>query len=143
MAKHKLLVKLLHPSAKLLSKAHPDEDAGFDIYAIKDVTVKAFEVATVPTGIAFTSPKGYYGQIKTRSSMGKQGMRVHPGVIDRGYTGEVAIIVTNLTSRDYEVHAGERVAQLLILPVPDMEVEEVKELPSSSRGTGGLGSTGR
>ena len=138
-----LLVKLNGPSAKVPYKAHPDEDAGFDLVGTHDSTVKAFESATVDTQISLAIPKGFYGQLMTRSSMGKAGLRIHPGVIDSGYRGTISVIIVNLTSRDYEVHAGDRVAQLLILPVPKIKVEVVTELPESSRGEGSFGSSGK
>jgi dUTP pyrophosphatase len=138
-----LLVKLNSPDAKVPFKAHPDEDAGFDLVGTHDVTVKAFESAIVDIKLSLGIPKGYYGQLMTRSSMGKAGLRIHPGVIDQGYRGNITVIVVNLTSRDYEIHTGDKVAQLLILPVPKIKVEVVTELPESSRGEGGFGSSGR
>lgn len=143
MSSTTLLVKLNSPDAKVPFKAHPDEDAGFDLVGTHDATVKAFESTIVDIKLSLGIPKGYYGQLMTRSSMGKAGLRIHPGVIDAGYRGNISVIVINLTSRDYEIHQGDRVAQLLLLPVPKVKIEVVTELPESSRGEGGFGSSGK
>jgi dUTP pyrophosphatase len=140
----KIRVKKLSPEAKLPSKAHPDEDAGFDLYCTESAWLAAERgVEEVPTGISVEIPKGYYGQIMTRSSFGKKGMRVHPGVVDSGYRGEITIFVYNFASCQYKIEAGDKIAQLLILPVPEVEIEEVEGLSSSNRGEKGFGSTGR
>lgn len=145
--KLELQVKLLHPEAKLPTKAHPEEDAGFDLYSVVEGVVPPHAANSSPvnidTGIAFAIPQGYYGQLMTRSSYGKMGMRVHPGVIDSGYRGPITVLVHNLSEEPREIRKGDKVAQLLILPVPFTEVSVVDELPTSSRGEKGFGSSGR
>lgn len=151
----KIFVKKLHPDAQIPSKAHPEEDAGFDLYSCDDIVeIKEGEVKEVKTGVALEIPQGYYGQIMTRSSFGKKGLRVHPGVVDSGYRGEITIFVYNLSDQNarntmyvedngYAILKGDKVAQLLILPVPAVEMEETDDLGWSSRGANGFGSTGR
>lgn len=139
----KLQVKLLHPDAKKPIKAHPEEDAGFDLYCVEEAFIPPHGREFIDTGIAIAVPKGYYGQIMTRSSIGKKGMRVHPGVIDSGYRGGISVLVFNLTEVPQFVSKGDRIAQLLVLPVPEIYVESVEELPESQRGVGGFGSTGK
>lgn len=139
----KLLVKKLHPDALVPSKAHPDEDAGFDLHCVEDAFIPPHGREAISIGIALGIPKGYYGQLMARSSTGKKGMRIHPGVIDSGYRGEISILVFNLTGVPQFIGKGERLAQLLILPVPEVYVDVVEDLPDSLRGTNNFGSTGK
>lgn len=140
----KIKVKKLHSEAKLPTKAHVSEDAGWDIYSIVDIAIgpNPSEVVEVHTGIAIEIPKGYFGLVGTRSSFGKKGWRVHAGILDAGYRGEITLFVSGVT--DYsQISVGDRVAQLLILPVPEVEMEEADVLSDSDRGSNGFGSTGR
>jgi dUTP pyrophosphatase len=124
-----------------------DGDAGLDLYAAQDVTIAPGQRAVIGTGIAIAVPPGYVGLTTPRSgSAARNGLSIvnTPGVIDSGYRGEVKMILINLdTSADIVIGRGERVAQLLIVPVSSVEVIESDDLPSSQRGEGGLGSTGR
>jgi dUTP pyrophosphatase len=144
MRKKKLLVKKLVPDAKLPTKAYSD-DAGFDLYALNDVEYhKQDGLIEIHTGIAIAIPKGYYGQVACRSGMGRRGWRVHPGVIDSGYRGEISVFMQYHGSENHiSIHKGDKIAQLLILPVPDIETVESNELPTSERGEKGFGSSGR
>lgn len=157
----KLKVKKMHKLAKLPTKAYPLEDAGFDVYSVVDVTVQPrisregkntvpsfaippnLDPIEIRTGIAIAVPVGYYTQVSCRSGLGKKGLRVHPGVIDSGYRAELSILVQNHGNKPIEIKVGDKVAQLLILPVPNFIVEEVAELPVSSRKTSGFGSSGK
>lgn len=146
----KLKVKKLHPDAKLPTKAHAS-DAAFDLYVNGDDYWQSHNgVYAFKTGIAVEIPEGYYGQIACRSSLGREGYVVLGGVVDSSYRGEVIVmlgllqeppLIARLAGQTFS--PGARIAQLLILPVPQVEVVEVDELSSSERGTGGFGSTGK
>lgn len=145
-----LKVKKLHPDAQLPTKAHAS-DAAFDLYVSGiDWWQTGNGVYILKTGIAVEIPEGYYGQIAGRSSLGKEGYVVLGGVIDSSYRGEVSVMLARMNERadsntqpSFVFTPGDRIAQLLILPVPQVEVVEVDELSSSERGTGGFGSTGK
>ena len=97
----------------------------------------------VSTGIAMAIPKGYAGLIWDRSSMGVKGIHRHAGVIDSGYRGEVKVCLHNTTNESYDIELGDRVAQILIQKIPLFRIQEVEELDSTKRGSGGFGSTGK
>jgi dUTP pyrophosphatase len=100
----------------------------------------------VPTGLAVAIPEGYEGQVRIRSGLAHdKGLAVvnAPGTIDSDYRGEIRVIVANLGSEPVTLERGERIAQLVFAPVSRARFEKVSELPSSHRGEGGFGSTGR
>lgn len=141
-----LKVKRLKPSAKLPTKAHPS-DAGFDIYANVDLDIPSGMTRLVSTGIAIEIPEGYYGRLKGRSGLtSKTLLRVQEGTIDSNYRGEIKVICdsldTELSDVGYMVAKGERIAQLIIQPLPKFEVVEVIDLSDSDRGENGFGSSG-
>jgi dUTP pyrophosphatase len=135
-------VKRLHPDATLPTKAY-NGDAGWDLYSVERVLVGAGQKADIPTGIAVAVPEGYVGVIVGRSSTWRkhQSMTIL-GVIDAGYRGELFACVRSDGRVGFQVDKGERVAQMLILPVPDMWCDWVDELPDSHRGEKGWGSSG-
>lgn len=116
-------------------------DAGWDLYANETKVLKKNTTTKISTDIAIEIPTGYFGLIRDRSSMGVKGINVMAGVIDSAYRGEVVVVLHN-NNEDYLVDKGNRIAQLLILPVIDAELVE-GELTDSTRGTGGFGSTGK
>ncbi|RZT60549.1 deoxyuridine 5'-triphosphate nucleotidohydrolase [Leucobacter luti] len=125
--------------------AHAD-DAGADLMAAEAVTLAPGERALVGTGVAIALPEGYAGFVVPRSGLAaKHGITVvnSPGTIDAGYRGEIKVTLLN-TDREAEfvVEAGDRIAQLIIMPVSRAVFVPVAELPESVRGTGGFGSTG-
>jgi dUTP pyrophosphatase len=135
----------LSPEASLPGRAHPG-DAGFDLRSTVDLEVGPGERAMVPTGLAVAIPEGHAGLVLPRSGLAsRQGLTLAnaPGLIDAGYRGEVICAVVNL-DRDTPVPIarGDRIAQLVVVPVADVEPAWVDELPASSRGEGGFGSTG-
>ena len=102
--------------------------------------------ARVPTGLAVAIPEGYEGQVRIRSGLAHdKGLAIvnAPGTIDSDYRGEIRVIVANLGSEPVTLERGERIAQLVFAPVSRARFEKVSELPSSQRGEGGFGSTGR
>ena len=122
--------------------------AGLDLHACTDgpVTVPAGGEAFIPTGIAAAIPEGYVGIMAVRSSMGiRHGITMTNGigVIDSDYRGPMSVGLHNYRSEDYVVEPGDRIAQLVIVPVLRPEVEMVDSLPETARGAGGFGSTGR
>jgi len=137
-----LSVKKTDPKAILPTRAHPD-DAGMDLYALEDVVIGPGHGVMASTGIAMAIPEHYVGMVADRSSLAKRGLKTAGGIIDAGYRGEVKIILRNLTLEEVILKAGERIAQLLIVPVATPAVREVPDLGASTRGEGGFGSTGR
>jgi dUTP pyrophosphatase len=140
MDKINVKFKKLHPDAKMPFKKHVG-DAAYDIYALEDVNVEAGKSATIRTGICVKMPEGYFHEIHTRSSHGKLGMRVHLGVVDTGYHGEIFPIFNSPI--DFKINKGDRVAQLLFRPIIEVNFIETDEEFESSRGTGAFGSTGK
>lgn len=142
-----LPVQRLRPDAQLPTRAHP-ADAGLDLYAVDDAVIAPAGHAAIPTGIAVAIPSGYAGLVVPRSGLArKHGVTVTnaPGLIDAGYRGELQVLLSNLGDTAFQVRAGERVAQLVIVPVTTGSVAEVDALPPADdeRGSGGFGSTGR
>ncbi|MEX0990743.1 MAG: dUTP diphosphatase [Actinomycetota bacterium] len=140
-----LPVKALHPAATFPAQAQPG-DVGFDLAVLEAVTLQPGERAVVPTGIAVAIPEGYAGLLLPRSGLAsKRGLTLAnaPGLIDSGYRGEVQVAIVNLDpSAAVEIRAGDRIAQLVIVAVPEVRASWVDELPASARGQGGFGSTG-
>jgi dUTP pyrophosphatase len=137
--------KRLDPDAVLPGRAHPG-DAGLDLRSAVDVEVGPGERALVPTGVAVAIPDGRAGLVLPRSGLAsKHGLTMAnaPGLIDAGYRGEVICAVVNL-DRDTPVRIskGDRIAQLVVVAVPELAAEWVDELPPTTRGEGGFGSTG-
>ena len=120
-------------------------DAGLDLAACEPVELGPGERAVVPTGLAVAIPHGYAGFVQPRSGLAaKHGIAVvnSPGLIDSGYRGEIRVVLLNTDShRTWAAEAGERIAQLVILPVPEVEVVEVDDLSESERGARGFGSS--
>src|SRR5439155_8525058 len=135
----------LDPDARLPEAAHPG-DAGFDLRSTVDVDVGPGERARVPTGVAVAIPEGFAGLVLPRSGLAsRHGLTLAnaPGLIDAGYRGEVTCAVVNLNrSVPVRIVRGDRIAQLVIVAVPDVEPEWTDELPGSERGSGGFGSSG-
>jgi dUTP pyrophosphatase len=140
-----LLVRRLDPGVPLPAYQRPG-DAGLDLCAAVDVRLQPGERAIVPTGLAVAIPEGYAGLTTPRSGLAARvGLSIvnTPGVIDAGYRGEIKLLLVNLDPHaPIAITRGDRVAQLLVVAVADVEVVEADELPSSVRGEGGLGSTG-
>jgi dUTP pyrophosphatase len=142
----KLEVQRLDPGLPLPAYAKSG-DAGLDLLAAEDTTLKPGERAAVRTGIAVAIPEGYAGFVHARSGRAlREGLALvnAPGLIDSGYRGEIKVLVVNLDSFSaLEIRRGEKIAQLVVQAVETIRLEPVDELPESSRGAGGFGSTGR
>jgi dUTP pyrophosphatase len=139
-------IKRLHPDAKLPVYAHgPGEDAGLDLCAIEGATLLPHLPVAVATGLALEIPPGYEAQVRPRSGLALRHALTlpnAPATIDPGYRGEVKVILLNLGTAPYEVHPGDRIAQLVIAKYETIEWSE-GELGDSTRGSGGFGSSGR
>jgi dUTP pyrophosphatase len=135
----------LRPEAKLPSAQHTG-DAGLDLCSAVDVVVEPGERVMIPTGVAVAIPDGHAGLVLPRSGLAsKQGLTManSPGLIDAGYRGEVMCAAVNLDREDaVKILVGDRIAQLVIVELPNVEPTWVQELPETSRGEGGFGSTG-
>jgi dUTP pyrophosphatase len=120
-------------------------DAGLDLSTCEPLRLGPGERAVVPTGLAVAIPEGFAGFVQPRSGLAaRHGVTVvnSPGLIDSGYRGEIRVVLLN-TDREqvFVAEAGERIAQLVVLPVPEIELVELEELPESERGVRGFGST--
>jgi dUTP pyrophosphatase len=137
--------KRLDPAAELPAQAH-EGDAGLDLCSTIDVEVLPGERAMVPTGLSVAIPDGHAGLVLPRSGLAsRQGLTLAnaPGLIDSGYRGEITCAVVNL-DRDQavKIRRGDRIAQLVVVALPQILPSWVDELPPSTRGDGGFGSTG-
>jgi dUTP pyrophosphatase len=142
----RVLVKQLDDGLPPPAYAHAG-DAGLDLRAVRDVTIDAGGRTTVGTGLAVAIPAGFAGFVLPRSGLAREhGVSVlnTPGLIDAGYRGEVQVILVNHDPlHSVTLARGERIAQLVIQRVAHAELVTVDELPSTGRGAGGFGSTGR
>jgi len=121
------------------------QSAGFDLHANMNAIIKKGERILIPTGIKISLPFGYEAQIRPRSGLAlKHGVTLvnSPGTIDADYRGEIGVILINLGEQDFTITRGDRIAQMVIAKVEMVAFEEVTELSTSERGTGGFGSTG-
>ena len=134
----------LREEATLPGRAYAG-DAGLDLATCDRLELAPGERAVVPTGLAVAIPQGFAGFVQPRSGLAaRQGIAVvnSPGLIDSGYRGELRVVLLNTDrERTYVAEAGERVAQLVVLPVPELELVEVDELPGTERGVRGFGSS--
>ncbi len=142
-----LRVKLLEPGAKLPVVAHPGEDLGYDVFALCDALLASRQTAKVRTGIAVEARHPGTGAplgllVRDRSSMAARGVATTGGVIDAGYRGEILIVMTNLGNEPVELKAGDKIAQMVPVPVLTGAVEEADGLDGSARAAKGFGSTG-
>jgi dUTP pyrophosphatase len=142
----KIKLKRLVPEAVLPEYAHgPLEDAGLDLRSVADVLLEPNIPQLVPTGLAIEVPSGYEAQLRPRSGLAlKHAITLpnSPATIDPGYRGEIRVILLNLGREPYQIHKGDRIAQMVIARYEAIEWEE-GDLAESARGQGGFGSSGR
>ena len=141
-------VQIINKSKHPLPKYETSQSAGMDIRAnlIEPIVLKPLQRCLVPTGLYMALPKGFEAQIRPRSGLAiKKGIGVlnSPGTIDADYRGEICIILVNLSSEDFIVEDGERVAQMVIARHEQAEWDEVEMLDETERGAGGFGHTGK
>jgi dUTP diphosphatase len=140
-----LPIQRLHSDAVLPDRAYHG-DAGLDLAACERIELGPGERAVVGTGLAVAIPEGYAGFVQPRSGLAdRHGISIvnSPGLIDSGYRGELKVIVLNTDrSQTFVVEPGMRIAQLVVLAVPELELTELDELPATERGVRGHGSSG-
>ena len=137
-------IKRLADDLDLPAYAYPG-DAGLDLRAAQSAVLMPFERTAIPCGIALGIPRGYAGFVLPRSGLAaKHGISIvnAPGLIDSDYRGEIKVILVNLDPHEpFEISKGDRIAQLVIMPVPIVDLEETDDLSETIRGTGGFGSS--
>jgi dUTP pyrophosphatase len=143
-----LRVKLLETGARAPMVAHPGEDLGYDLFALEGVALSPRATVKVRTGIAVEARHPATGAplgllVRDRSSMAARGIATTAGVIDAGYRGEILVLMTNLGEAAVELKAGEKIAQMIPVPVLTGDVETVESLEESARAEKGFGSSGR
>ena len=125
-------------------KAHED-DAAFDLRSRVDAVIPSGKITLVPTGIFMELPVGYEAQVRPRSGLAlKHGITVlnTPGTIDAGYRGEVGVILINAGENDFAIARGDRVAQMVVQKLANVQLVAAEQLSETARGAGGFGSTG-
>jgi dUTP pyrophosphatase len=139
-----LPIRRLREDAVLPERAYAG-DAGLDLAACERHELGPGERATVGTGLAVAIPEGYAGFVQPRSGLAaRHGLTVvnSPGLVDSGYRGEIRVVLLNTDAREpFVVEPGMRIAQLVVLPVPELDPVEVEELPETERGVRGFGSS--
>jgi len=137
-------IKRLSPNAKIPTRADPGS-SGFDLYASEPAFISPGEKALIKTGLAMEVPYGYEVQIRPRSGLAaKNGITVlnTPGTVDASYRGEVQVVLFNTSPLLFTVEQGARIAQAVVMKLPDVEIQECSELSDTTRGAGGFGSSG-
>ena len=141
-------MKRLEAGARLPEVAHPGEDLGYDLFAQEGATLAPRATVKVRTGIRVEARHPQTGAplgllVRDRSSMAARGIATTAGVIDAGYRGEILVLMTNLTDAAVELKAGEKIAQMIPVPVLTGSVEDVETLEESARAEKGFGSSGK
>ena len=139
-------VKIINKSQHPLPKYQTELSAGMDLYANLDesITLKSLERKLIPTGLFLEIPAGFEAQIRPRSGLSiKNGITVlnAPGTIDADYRGEIGVILVNLSSENFSINNGDRIAQMVVAKYETAEWQEVSEINETERGAGGFGST--
>jgi dUTP pyrophosphatase len=135
-------VKKLDPRAKLPLRAHPT-DSGADLFALTRTVLPAHAITKVHTGVAVELPANTSGIIWGKSSVESQGIKAMAGLVDAPYRGELIVCMYNLNDTQFVFEAGQKVAQLVVLPTLYPTFEEATELSDTTRADGGFGSTGK
>lgn len=133
---------VLDDSAYMPEKAH-ESDAGFDLRTPSKVIIPARSSRIVATGVHVEIPYGYVGFLKSKSGLNVKSGILSEGVIDSGYTGSIVAKLYNHSNREKVFEKGDKITQLVILPIPDVEMVEVDSLDDTERGDNGFGSSGR
>ena len=118
-------------------------DAGLDLALSEKVVIEPGSTKFVKTGVCVAIPEGYFGLCVARSSLAKRGLTVFPGIIDSGYRGEIKVILHNAGFCDQVLDAGERIAQLIVIPYASCDCVRKQKLDDTVRGDAGFGSTGK
>ena len=132
---------VLDAGAKMPTRGHA-ADAGYDLYSREDAVIFQNSSGKFDTGVHIEIPEGYVGFLKSKSGLNVKSGCQSEGVIDSGYTGSVCVKLYNHGSQAVEIKKGQKISQLVILPIITPELELVDELEDTERGSGGFGSTG-
>lgn len=135
-------IKLFKPDIKVPKKAHLP-DVGLDIFMPEQFSIAPLETKTLGLGLGVAIPEGFAGIIVPRSSIADKGLVIQTSIIDPDYTGEIHLIVTNCSNQTMHIDKDQRVCSLVMMSVLNPYIEIVDELHSTTRGTAGLGSTGK
>lgn len=135
-------IKRLHPDVKVPAYAHPG-DAGMDLFSRETRTLEQGEPHLFRLGFQLELPPGFVALIKDKSGLALKGLHTMGGVIEHTYRGEYGVILVNVTDKEFLIRPGDKIAQLLIMPISTASLEEVDTLSETRRGDGGFGSTGR
>ncbi len=142
-----MLVKVRRMNAEAILPTRGSlQAAGYDLYSPSEAHIPPHETVKISTGWAIAVPEGYFGGVFARSGLAtREGLRPANcvGVIDSDYRGEVIVALHNDSDCQRHIEKGERIAQLILIPVPDIELQETSELDETERNTGGFGSTGK
>ena len=143
-----MTIKIINESAHPLPEYQTESSAGMDLNAnlAESITLKSLERKLIPTGLFLELPSGYEAQIRPRSGLAiKNGITVlnAPGTIDADYRGEIGVILVNLSSEDFTINNGDRIAQMVIAQYETAKWQEVNSLNETERGEGGFGSTSK
>lgn len=133
---------VLDEGAKMPTKAHTT-DGGFDLYSREDVCIYAGSFYSFATGVHMGIPEGYVGFLKSKSGLNVKHSIQSEGVIDSGYTGELVVKLYNHGDEDYTVKTGDKISQIVFLPIPEINLVQVNELGKTERANDGFGSSGR
>ena len=141
-------IKVINKSNHPLPKYQTELSAGMDLYANleEDITLKSLERKLIATGLFLEIPAGFEAQVRPRSGLAiKNGITVlnSPGTIDADYRGEIGVILVNLSTEDFTIKNGDRIAQMVIAKYESITWQEVNEITDSERGQGGFGSTSK
>jgi len=138
----KIKIKKVKENAIVPAYAHPG-DAAMDLFSAEDCIIAPGKRRLVLTGISMELPEGYFASIRDKSGLAyKRGITTLGGVIEYTYRGEYGVVVLNTGDEDFEINAGDKIAQVVIAPVATADVEVVEELSETVRGAGAWGSTG-
>ena len=137
-----LLKIVLDEGAQMPCKAHK-EDAGYDLYSPESAIVPARESVSIDTGVHVAIPEGYVGMLKSKSGLNVKYGITSEGVIDALYSGSIVVKLYNHSTQNYVVNAGDKITQLVIIPIADTDLVLTDELWDSERGSNGFGSSGK
>jgi len=137
----RLKIQKIHDDSVIPTKSYVT-DLGWDLYAYEHTTIHPGGYELISTGIRCGFPEGYGAFFKDRSSVAKRGLFVRAGVIDGDYVGELMILMYNAGDKIQHINKGDRLAQMVLIPIVNCSILEVDELKPTERGEGGFGSTG-
>lgn len=139
----KIKIKRLNPDAVIPTYAHPG-DVGLDLHSLEDHEIQPGERKIFDLGFSLEFEERYVALVKDKGGLPKNaGLHTMGGVFDSGYRGEYNVILINLGKQSYKISKGDKIAQLVVMPIAQAELEEADELSDSSRGNGRFGSTGK